>query len=153
MTNETTSPVVAVTTDGEIKTTELQTTPVEVDFAKIEATLSNLSEMKRGLSLTPRYMEFSKVGEKTRGVFLGFKILTKKEADGTLKNLPTAVWADQDKNVWCNGGVAFVQGFLTQNPDGSTLEMAKGTPFEAELIELKAAGAGKVKVFAIYKLA
>jgi hypothetical protein len=30
--------------------------------------------------------------------------------------------------------------------------MAKGTPFEAERIELKPSGAGKVKVFAIYRL-
>jgi hypothetical protein len=144
--------IISVTPFGETKTTELQASPVEIDFTKVENTLSQISEMKRGLSLTPRYMEFSKVGEKTRGVFLGFKILTKKEADGILKNLPTALWADEEKNVWCNGGVSFISGFVTQNPDGSVFEMAKGTPFEAELIELKPVGAGKVKVFAIYRL-
>jgi hypothetical protein len=64
--------IISVTPEGETKTTELQTTTVEIDFAKIDETLAKIGEMKRGLSLTPRYMEFSKVGEKTRGVFLGF---------------------------------------------------------------------------------
>lgn len=140
----------AVSANGEIVTTELQTTPVEVDFEKIEATLAQIDTMKRGISQTPRYMEFS-IGEKTRGVFLGFKILLKKEADG-LKQITCVVWADKDKNVWCNGGVSFVSGFITQNPDGSILEMTKGKAFEAELIELKPSGTGKVKVFSIYNL-
>lgn len=145
--------VETVTISGEItENTNLQTTNVILsqDFNNaLDAKIEGLKSGKKtiGLSLTPKYMEFDKVGEPVEGIFLGFKIIHKKndaekikQGEPEMASLTCAIWADENKNVWLNGGIAFISSFEN---------IQIGQAFQATLVEKKAAGAGKVKIYEI----
>ena len=75
-------------------------------------------KMRVGISLTPKYMEFLVIGEVVQGIFLGFKPITKNNdiakiqaGEPQMLEINCAVWVDEDKNVWMNGGVSFIQSF------------------------------------------
>lgn len=142
----------SVSLDGEVSQTSLQTSNVILsqDFNNaLEQKLDALKNKTKtvGLSLTPKYMEFDKIGEPVEGIFLGFKVIHKKNDPDKVKNgepemvkLTCAVWADENKSVWLNGGVSFVSSFET---------IQIGQAFQVTLIEKKAVGSGKVKIYEV----
>ncbi|MGL5133076.1 MAG: hypothetical protein ACRC78_11145 [Planktothrix sp.] len=147
--------VLAVNQNGEMKETALTTTPVCLteEFNKaIDAGIARLKsdKLQKGISLSPKYMEFEKEGEKSRGIFLGIRVITKnndpdKVAKGEPQKvtIPCATWVDASKDVWMNGGIAFVNAFS---------EMQIGQAFEVELTGKKPSGAGKVKLYSVSPL-
>lgn len=153
MENETT--VIAVNQNGEMKETALTTTPVYLteEFNKaIDAGIDRLKsdKLQKGISLSPKYMEFEKEGEKSRGIFLGIRVITKnndpeKIAKGEPQKvtIPCATWVDAKKEVWMNGGIAFVQAFD---------QMQIGQAFEVEMVGKKKAGVGSVKLYSVSPL-
>ena len=139
--------VTSVNTEGEVETTLLQTTPITLsaDFnTALDSKISSLKSgnMMKGISLSPQYLEFAKVGDTIQGIFLGFKKITKNE-NGASKSLICAVWADENKAAFMNGGITFVN---------ACQEMPIGQAFEATLVELKPASNGKVKIYQINPL-
>jgi hypothetical protein len=109
--------VQAVTSNGEIKETELQATALTVSQAQlkeIHKRAENLSNMSAGVSLNPRYYEFENAGDTVRGVFLGFKQLTMTDrATGKPKAVNAVMWMDETKSVFVNAGASLV-GIFTE---------------------------------------
>lgn len=134
-----------VTSEGEVyENPEMSTSNVvlsEEFNSALDAKIAKLKSKDKqiGISLTPRYYEFESVGQKVQGIFLGFKKIHKKEEGGS-KEIACAAWVDENKTVFINGGVAFVQSFE---------QLAIGQAFEAELIEKKKVNQGTVKLYEI----
>lgn len=97
----------SVNSDGEVKETALQSTPMVVDAGKLEKIkeqLAGLKEMQAGPPLSPKYRTFE-VGEGFRGIFLGFKTISTEKVDA----LEAAGWMEEDQNVYINAGANLVK--------------------------------------------
>jgi hypothetical protein len=139
--------VEVVTIEGEVKQSDLQVSQpiITQEVSKrIENRFEVLksSKLEKGLSLSPKYLEFEKVGDTIKAVFIGFQVI-EKEDKGKMKKLNCAVFADVNKEVYMNAGTTFFNACLNFNP---------GDLFEATLVEFKASTKGKVKVFKIHQL-
>jgi hypothetical protein len=94
--------LVAVDETGAVKPTELTTLPTTLAETEISAyltTASQLDILKPAISLTPSYREFHTEGEKLRGVFLGLKIVQKKDNLGDKVPLECVQWLDPSGEV------------------------------------------------------
>jgi hypothetical protein len=108
------APLVAVDETGVQKPTELTTLPATLAETEISAyltTASQLDTLKPAISLTPSYREFHTEGEKLRGVFLGLKIVQKKDDLGDKVPLECLQWLDPSGEVYLNAGVTLVGAF------------------------------------------
>ena len=115
--------VLTVNNNGEIKETELETTPMvfNADFMDLMSKKSEQlksKNFKTGLSLSPVYKEFEK-GESIKVVFLGFKLLQKKD-NGGIKELPAVIWMDEKQATWVNAGASLVSAFESV-PEGTAV--------------------------------
>ena len=100
----------SVDSQGEIRQTELTSTPMVIGakkLSKIKETLKKINGMTAGAPLSPRYKKIG-LGESFKGVFLGFKsISTQKQA-----NLVCAGWMEEDGSTYINAGTNLVQQLM-----------------------------------------
>lgn len=82
--------------NGEVKKTELSI-PASFNWDAVE-------KASVGLNVAPRYFEFTEVGEKIRGFYLGNSFVEKNEKD-TTKKIPVVLIATQS-GVVMNGGMS-----------------------------------------------
>jgi hypothetical protein len=135
------SPLVAVDETGVVKPTELTTLPTTLAETEISAyltTASQLHTLKPAISLTPSYREFHAEGEKLRGVFLGLKIVQKKDDLGHKVPLECVQWLDPSGEVYLNAGVTLVGAF-------QQAQILPGTAIEIEYQGKR----DRAKVFAV----
>lgn len=117
--------------------TALQVQSTEDLSALLEASTS-LKVKKPSLSLTQKYFEFAKIGEKTRGIFYGLTTITvKDQASDDLREIKAVQWIS-DKQVYINGGANLVSQI-------ERLNLQKGAALEIEYTEKS----GNVKVYSI----
>jgi len=128
----------------------LQTNTTAEDFAKLLERADNLEDAPIAISLNMSGYEFKTIGEKVRGVFLGFTAITVKDAsvEGGLKEIEAIKWLGSDRQVKFNAGKNLVAQFVDQN-------VAPNTAVQIELVDEVAAkaGTGKVKVYKVDILA
>lgn len=92
--------------NGEVKETELVSTPIIIPTAQmkaIEARLDRVAKMTPGIPLQGVYREFE-VGEEVRGIFVGFRDIYKDE-----KALSCAHWIEADRRMYLNAGASLVK--------------------------------------------
>lgn len=132
------------TETGEEKETDFvrQVSVMNADkLSEISLKASGLDGMEKGISLTTTYKEFSKAGEKTRGVFMGMKSLNKKDENGSLIPLPAVGWMESNGEIFVNAGSNLV---------GQLAGVAPMTAVEIEFVkEEKVQSGGKVKVYKV----
>lgn len=102
---------------GEITTTQNMNSLIKGLDSFIEAI--DKGEATPKYNANPVYWEPRKAGEKMKGVFLGFVVLTKNEADGK-KQIPTATWLSKDEQgIYTNymhSGVSAISNFRNLVP-------------------------------------
>jgi len=114
------------------------------NIESLGTSLASLKSSKAGINIIPEYYEFTKDGEKVRGIFLGFQKFEIVDAEtGEFKILDSIVWIDQNKKLWSNAGVSLV---------GAMRNVSQNTPIEIEFIELKKVAKGKMKVYSVRPL-
>lgn len=117
--------------------TALQVQSTE-DLASLLEASTSLKAKKPSLSLTQKYFEFAKIGEKTRGIFYGLTTITvKDQASDDLREIKAVQWIS-DKQVYINGGANLVSQI-------ERLNLQKGAALEIEYTEKS----GNVKVYSI----
>ncbi|RMF52847.1 MAG: hypothetical protein D6750_01685 [Bacteroidetes bacterium] len=90
------------------------------------------------IELIPQYREFSVPGEKSRGLYLGTTVITKKTEDGAV--FLTAVQWLEKPHLWLNAGVTLVRALESIEPNSA---------IEIEFLGLK----GRVKLYQVRLLA
>jgi len=112
---------------GEIVVSTLLTKETEIeaeDYQKYLTVAGKLSSYKPTISITSKYYEFTKPGERVRGVFLGMTIIKKKDdSSGELTELECVQWLSEDGSLYVNAGAALVSTFRQFVPP-------KGCPIE-----------------------
>jgi len=122
-------------------TTEISVQSTDDIAALLEAS-TGLEKKKPSLSLTQKYFEFAKVGEKTRGIFFGLTTINVKDKESEdLREIKAVQWIS-DKQVYINGGANLVSQV-------EKLNLPKGTAIEVEFTEKS----GNVKIYSISLLA
>jgi len=122
-------------------TTEISVQSTDDIAALLEAS-TGLEKKKPSLSLTQKYFEFAKVGEKTRGIFFGLTTINVKDKESEdLREIKAVQWIS-DKQVYINGGANLVSQV-------EKLNLPKGTAIEIEFTEKS----GNVKIYSISLLA
>ncbi len=89
---------------------------IEAD-AQLEAALAKadkLDDAKVGYYTNVEYFEFKNVGEKVRGVFLGFMELEKNTPAGKI-TLDGVKWLGKDRQVRVNAGASLFAEFVKEN--------------------------------------
>jgi hypothetical protein len=128
------APLDAVTSDGGVKETELESAPLAVSkarFLAVEAVLGSLDEMQTGISLNAKYREFDAIGEVVRGVFLGIKTIYKGRG-AEQQAIRSASWIDAQKNTWLNASKILVTQ-LEEVPVGTPIEIIFTQKIKMEL--------------------
>lgn len=103
---------------------EIAQTNPSIDLAQIVAQSSKLDKLKPQLTLTASYLEFEKVGDTFRGIYLGLsKMSVTDKASGELKELECAKFIHNGKVV-INGGYVLVEEVKRSDvPVGTALEV------------------------------
>lgn len=133
-----------VTSEGEI----LENAEIQVSASKFSASMLELlvnssvglDEKKATVSITGKYYEFGKAGDKVRGVFAGYKTIEKKEIEGT-KQIKCVEWVSNGE-FFLNGGTILVNEI-------ERFGVAIGQPIEIEYTGKK----GQAKMFTVKLLA
>ncbi|RMF46565.1 MAG: hypothetical protein D6750_10175 [Bacteroidetes bacterium] len=116
-----------------LETSLLVDSPIAISSHQLE--LANLiNSLEPEIELVPQYREFSVPGEKSRGLYLGSVVITKKTEDGAV--FLTAVQWLEKPHLWINAGVALVRA-LESVPPNSAIEI--------EYLGLK----GRVKLYQV----
>lgn len=107
-----------------------------IDLAQIVAQSSKLDKLKPQLTLTASYLEFEKVGDSFRGIFLGMSTMnvTDKQS-GELKELECVKFI-KDGKVVINGGYVLVEEMKRAG-------VAVGTPLEVTYVKKE----GNTKIY------
>lgn len=117
--------------------TQLTTITTDAIESLLEAS-TDLAKKKPSLSLTQKYFEFAKIGEKTRGIFYGLTTITVKDKESEdLREIKAAQWIS-NKQVYINGGANLVSQL-------EKLNLPKGAAIEIEYTEKS----GQVKIYSI----
>ena len=94
------------------------------DFMHLMRASQELQTKAAVVSVVPRYFEFNRIGDRTRGVFVDFTSITKKQDDGSLKDIPCVRWMTNGE-MFINGGIALVTTFERINcPRGTPVEIS-----------------------------
>ena len=108
--------------------------------------LEGIEDAEAGINLAPEYFEFEEVGQKCRGIFLGFtKFEAVDEKTSEVKILDSIAWMDKDGNTFSNAGVSLVGAAIRGN-------LKVCTPIEIEYLGEKKAKVGKMKRYALREL-
>lgn len=112
-----------------------QQTP-NIDLAAIVVASSTMTKLKPQLTLTASYLEFEKVGEKFRGIYLGMSTMnvTDKQT-GELKSLECVKFI-KDGKVVINGGYVLVE-------EVKRAALPIGTPLEVTYLKKE----GNTKIY------
>lgn len=98
---------------GEITETELAAPKISMSMntlRRVENTLKKLESMAPGRSLKTAYLKFEKPGEYIRGVFIGFRMISKPGSGGA-ETLKSICLMAPDGYTYLNAGVDIVEQF------------------------------------------
>ena len=128
-------------TTQELAVVDTQVT-LPANVINYESVLEHIDELladdTEAVSVSAEYYPFEKAGDKSRGVFVGFRDVTFKDDTATAEaggvqqyQEGTAVaWMTRDKKCYLAAGVALVREFKVNN-------IAPGVPVEIEMIGKK----------------
>lgn len=109
-----------------------------IDLAQIVAQSSKLDKLKPQLTLTASYLEFEKVGDTFRGIFLGMSHMSVTDkSTGELKPLECVKFI-KDGKVVINGGYVLVE-------EMKRAAVVIGTPLEVTYVKKE----GNTKIYEI----
>lgn len=75
------------------------------------------------LTITPEYYRFTKVGDSIRGIFLGYRTISKRDKQCF------------DCILWMNAGKLFLNGSKCLVNDTKQAKLSIGTPIEIQLVD------------------
>ena len=107
---------------GELVETDLTTTEIKVEQ---EFDFDALEEAEVGASYKPVYWSPEAAGEVSRGYFMGFTTIQKREPEG-IQQIKVAAWANK-QGVFINGGKSFVEMFTNIKQGAPIMLTYKGT--------------------------
>lgn len=109
-------------------------------------TLAELDSMTAGVNIAPQYLEFAEIGQKIRGVFMGFVLQDFTDTEtGEIKTLECVGIMDADQNVFINAGTSLVGTFKATN-------LAQYSPVEVTYTEHRKVKRGYMKVYSVRPL-
>lgn len=119
-------------------TTEVVLSSTQVDLASLIEASKSLNKLKPVVTLTSEYLEFSKVGDKFRGFYLGLGSVNVTDKNtGEMKEL-SAVRLMNDGKCYINAGVVLVDEIKKSG-------ITAGTPIEITFAKKE----GNTKIYEI----
>ncbi len=109
-------------TTGEVIETDLTTPEIKVEQ---DFDFDALEEAEVGASYKPVYWSPESAGETSRGYFIGFTTIQKREPEG-LQEIKVAAWANK-QGIFINGGKSFVGEFDNVTQGSAIIITYKGT--------------------------
>lgn len=135
-----------VATNAETKIIPKPAFGVGMTMSKAKELISGLKDAETGINISPEYYEFNEVGQKIRGVFLGYtKFEVADQKTGELKVLNAIGWMDQDGNTFSNAGVSLVGSLVAAGIELYSM-------IEIEYLGTKKVTEGKMKRYAVRPL-
>lgn len=135
--------VTTITSSGEQKSSGLMQSPASIEQGVLMGFIERSRELDKRqklITIAHNYFEFDSIGDSVRGVFMGFHMIYKNQADGTKEPVLCV--------VWMTNGETFMNGSVALRSDVQRANIEVGTELEIKFKGKKE----KVNLFDVYFL-